>query len=161
MLLRKRAWDILREDYPRVADEATLLEIIRALAGAEGKPQEADAVVVLGPEGDFAGLVTMDDVLAILERNVFRGAPLDGSQGGDWDEAFRRACLGCGEVRAKDLARPDEPAVHPNDPLLMVVESFLDRGRNTAVVREGDRVLGVVLKADAFREVGREVLGGA
>ncbi len=160
MLLRKRAWDIVRVDYASVAESANMLEIVRALSAVREKQPDQDAVVVLGPGGVFRGLVSMDELLAVLERRVFRDKGLDGTRGADWDEAFRRACLTCGEVRAKDLMRPDEPPVQPNDPLLMVVEAFLKRQGNTAVMREGDRVLGVVLKFDVFAEVGREVLGG-
>jgi len=160
MLLRKRAWDIVREDYASVPESANMLETVRALTEAQQRHPGLDAVVVLGPEGVFRGLVSMDDLLAAMERNVFRDKGLDGTRGADWDEAFRRACLTCSEVRAADLLRQDEPAMHPNDPLIMVVEFFLDRRGNTAVVREGERVLGVVLKTDAFAEVGREVLGG-
>ncbi len=160
MLLRKRAWDIVREDYASVPESANMLETVRALAEAQRRQPGLDAVVVLGADGMFRGLVSMDDLLAALERNVFKDKGLDGTRGTDWDQAFRRACLTCGEVRAADLLRPDEPSMHPNDPLIMVVESFLERRGNVAVVREGERVLGVVLKADAFAEVSREVLGG-
>lgn len=160
MLLRKRAWDIVREDYASVPETANMLETVRALTDAQAVLPGLDAVVVLGPDGAFRGLVAMDDLMAALERNVFRDKALDGTRGSDWDEAFRRACLTCSEVGAADMMRPDEPAIRPNDPLIMVVESFLDRRCNTAVVREGERVLGVVRKGDAFAEVAREVLGG-
>ena len=44
MLLRKRAWDIMREDYASVREDASLSEAIRAL-GESRKKQPDNAFV--------------------------------------------------------------------------------------------------------------------
>ena len=73
-------------------------------------------------------------------------------------KAFTRACKACADKGIDDLLEDNVPTLLPNDPLVLVVESFLKPRQDWALVCEGDKVLGVVFKSDIFKEVSRDVL---
>lgn len=158
MLMRKRAWDIMRDDYTRVREDAGLVELMRSLKDAVAGDADNHIAVVSDQAGRFKGVVTMWKVMRKLEQCVFSEDQLLKFSDGDWDRAFIRACKACADKGIEDLMDHDVPSVQPNDPLVMVVETFLKHQRGWALVREGDKVLGAVFKSDIFKEVSRDVL---
>jgi CBS domain-containing protein len=59
-------------------------------------------------------------------------------------------------VEIRDFMQIDVPRINPNEPLARVLEIFLDYRRGRAVVEDGDRILGVVLLADLYREISKD-----
>ncbi len=158
MLMRKRAWDIMRDDFTTVGEGTGLMEIIRALR--QGVELDADnhIAVVLDGDGEFKGVITMWNVMRKLEDCVFRDDSLLDLKDQDWDKAFAVACRSCAARGIGDLLETKVPVVLPNDPLITVVEEFLRHQGGWSLVKDGDRVLGVIFKSDIFREVSRDVL---
>jgi len=158
MLMRKRAWDIMRDDYTRVQEGSGLVELIATLTEAVAEDADNHIAVVSDAGGRVKGVISMWNVMRKLEQCVFSEDQLLKYSDGDWDRAFTRACRACSDKGIEDLLEDDVPSVLPNDPLILVVETFLKHRREWALVREGDKVLGVVFKSDIFKEVSRDVL---
>ncbi|BBD08560.1 HPP family protein [Desulfovibrio ferrophilus] len=158
MLMRKRAWDIMRDDYTRVEAGSGLVSLIQVLKDAVSEDADNHIAVVVDETGKYKGVITMWNVMRKLEQCVFSEDMLLKYSDGDWDRAFTRACKACSDKGVDDLLEDNVPSVQPNDPLVVVVESFLKHRRGWALVREGGKVLGVVFKSDIFKEVSRDVL---
>lgn len=158
MLMRKRAWDIMRDDYTTVGEDTGLMEIIRALRlGVEGDSDNHIAVVE-DADGNYKGVITMWNVMRKLEECVFGDDSLLDLKDQDWDKAFALACRACSAKGIGDLLETKVPMVQPNDPLITVVEEFLQHQRGWSLVLDGERVIGVIFKSDIFKEVSRDVL---
>lgn len=153
MLLRKRTWDIMREDFASVREDASLSDAIRALGESREKYPDCSVVLVFSQSGHFLGLLSMWNLVQGMGPCLLKGSMLEGSEV-DWDKAFGRACRNCAQVRISECLQTDVPILKPNDPLARVLEVFLDYRRGRAVVEEGGRVIGLVTLADLFREIG-------
>lgn len=157
MLFRKRAWDIMRDDFARVDESASLAEAVRALRESQKKAPENNVVLVLGQSGAkrdvLKGAVSVWTVLAAVNELVLRDSELKLAQESDFDKAFARASAVCTHTSLSGHMEPDVPTLKPNDPLPAVLELFLRRRRGWAVVEENGKVLGVVLVADLYREL--------
>ena len=159
MLLRKRAWDLMREEFPTVSEDATLAEAIRVLRHEMKESPENYIVVVKKKNGTIKGVVSIWDALKAVESSVLKDENLKMSEETDWDQAFARASKICTQTALNDdLLETDVPLLRPNDPLLIVLETLLAKHRSWAVVEEGGRVIGIVLAADVFRELSRDMV---
>lgn len=152
MLLRKRAWDIMREDYASVREDASLSEAIRALSESRKEQPDNAFVLVFTKNDHFLGILSMWNLIQGMGPCLLKGSVQDGSDV-DWDKAFGLACRSCAQVRISDCLQTDVPILKPNDPLARVLEVFLDYRRGRAVVEEGGRIIGVVTLADLFKEI--------
>lgn len=158
MLMRKRAWDIMRDDFTSVDESSGLLPLISALRDAVSNDSDNHIAVVFDDDGRFKGVITMWDVMKRLEKSVFSDEIVLRYDDADWDKAFARACRACADKGIDGLLQEDVPVVQPTDPLVVVIEAFLDHRRGWALVQDADKVLGVIFKSDIFREVSRDVL---
>jgi len=158
MLMRKRAWDLMREDFTRVDESTSLTEVIRLIRETTGKQADNHICLVFDKTGQFKGVITMWGVLRHLESSVFTDEIIRDFADNNWDQAFGAACRACAEKGILELVETSFPEVRPNDPLVMVLGEFLVHRRGWAVVRESGRVLGVILKTDVFREIANDVL---
>lgn len=157
MLLRKRAWDIMREEYAFVREDASLSEAIVALTAVRKKQPDTSFVLVFSKSERFLGILSMWNLIQGMGPCLLKGSVLDGNEV-DWDKAFGQACRSCAQVRISDCLQSDVPVLKPNDPLARVLEVFLDYRRGRAVVEEGGRVIGVVTLADLFKEIGESLI---
>lgn len=153
MLLRKRAWDIMREEYAFVRLEDNLTTAIEALGKIRLKQPDMSFVLVFSENDRFAGLLSMWTLLQNMGPCLLKGTDLMDSTTINWDQAFVRACHSCAQVKVSNCLQPDVPILKPNEPLARVMEVFLDYRRGRAVVEEGGRIIGVVTLADVFKEI--------
>ncbi|MCK9240155.1 CBS domain-containing protein [Desulfocurvus sp.] len=158
MLMRKRAWDIMRDDLTIVGEDIGFMELIRALYRGLEADTDNHIAVIQDADGVFKGVVTMWNVMRKLEECVFGDDALMELKDQDWDRAFALACRACSAKGIAGLLETKVPRVQPNDPLITVVADFLRHRRGWSLVCDGDKVLGVIFKADIFKEVGRDVL---
>ena len=162
MLFRKRAWDLMREDFASVDESASLAEAVRVLRESQEKTPENNVVLVLGREGSRTGVlkgaVSIWTVLAALDENVLRDHELKVAEESDFDKAFARASAACTHVALSGHMEPDVPMLKPTDPLPVVLELFLRKKRGWAVVAENGKVLGVVLVADLYRTLSNDMV---
>ncbi|MHC1752346.1 CBS domain-containing protein [Humidesulfovibrio sp.] len=160
MLFRKRAWDIMRDEFATVDEEASLAEAVRALRESQIKSPENNIVLVMGKSGGkevLKGAVSVWTVLAALDEKVLRDPELKVARESDFDKAFARASAVCTHTALAPHLEPDVPSLKPTDPLPVVLDLFMRRKRGWAVVQENGKVLGVVLVADLYRELSADI----
>lgn len=154
-MLRKRAWDLMRTEFLQVSAEAPLAQAMAGLLGLTSRQPDNQVVVAVDAQGCLAGVLTLRDMLRIVEEGVLTEEMLQDIDEAEWDRAFVHACTGsCGEPVAEHLNR-QPPVASPTDPLLVVIDLLVASGSGFVVVCEGQRPLGLVLASDVFREVGR------
>jgi CBS domain-containing protein len=152
MLLRKRAWDIMREEFPSVQEDAAVQEVVKSLAASRTRFPDNNCVVVNSRKGEFRGVVSMWNLIHSMGPCLLKGMGLDEREV-DWDKAFERACRECAQDSIAGYIQTDVPRIKANDPLARILEIFLDYRRGRAVVEEGGKVIGIVLLADLYREI--------
>ena len=158
MLLRKRAWDMMREEFATVDQDGSLADVITAVRESMKESPENHAVVVLGRNKKFKGIISIWSVLKAVEGTVLKDENLKLSEDTDWDKAFARACKICTSTDLEDHLELNVPRVKPNDPLLMVLETFLKSKTSWAVVEEGSRVIGMLYVGDVYRDLSRDMV---
>lgn len=159
MLLRERAWDVMRTDMVSVSEDMSLRDAATALRGAMKIQSDRACAVVLGKGGGFKGVVTAWWLLLYMERCVMRDSANPGGERRA-EEAFRTACRKCFSERAGDMVERDVPVVKPQDPLFVVLKAMLTTRRRWAVVMEGEKVLGVIAAEDVFQHMDFDALEG-
>ncbi|MFW5489243.1 MAG: HPP family protein [Desulfovibrio sp.] len=159
MILRKRAWDIMRTDFAKVDDQATLADVMKIMRESLKDTPEAHIVLVLSEMGNLRGVVSAFDVLKTAENIVVQDqSVLSDSEGTDWDAAFRRACGMCSGIEITKVMNDKVPSVKPNDPLLLVLHALVEARHNWIVVEEGEKPIGIIVISDLYREITREMV---
>ncbi len=158
MLLRKRAWDIMREEFLVVEEKTSMAEVITKLRESISKHADDDFAIVIKESGQLAGVITARDMLRAIEDCVLRDDVVRNAEETDWDRAFAKACTLCCHRSVKDIMERRPPTVRPNDPVLLVLNKLVDSKVRWAVVEEGAKPIGVVLINDLFSEISREMV---
>ena len=159
MLLRKRAWDFMREEPPTVTDAASLAEVMRTLRTAMKEDPELRNVIVTDKAGHYKGTVSIWTILRQVEKSVFRDSDMRLVGENDWDRILERAVRICPQTGIEEMIETEVARIKPSDPLLAVLEIFLSKKRwRYAVVEEGGKAMGIVLAADVFRELTRDMI---
>ncbi|MFP4168605.1 MAG: HPP family protein [Desulfonatronovibrionaceae bacterium] len=156
MLLRMRAWDIMREEFPRVQDDASLTQVIKEMNKVRRQQPDINCGLVFTSRDEYVGVVSMWNILQAMGPCLLKSTGFT-ERDVDWDQAFNRACRLCSQVRLKDFVQKDVPVVKPNDPLARIMEIFLDYRRGRAIVAEGGRIMGLILLSDLYKEIARDV----
>ena len=114
-----------------IGDDARLIEAAKLLAGAG-----TDMVVVCGPDGSLAGVVTKTDVVRQISH-----------------------CQGSGcTIAASDLTTRDVVVCRPDDWLHKVWSSMKERGfKNVPITDQASRPIGVLNGRDALEGLLRDV----
>ena len=153
MLLRKRAWDIMREEYPAVTEDASLVRVIKTLKDCRKECPDNNFVLVLSMDGKKCrGVLSMWNIIQALGPCLLKEVTIN-DRDVNWDKVFNHACLTCSQIDIKDFMQVDVPRINPNEPLTRILEIFLDYRRGRAIVEDGERILGVVLLADLYNEI--------
>ncbi|WP_243544083.1 CBS domain-containing protein [Pseudodesulfovibrio tunisiensis] len=158
MMLRKRAWDMMRDDFPTVRDDASLAEAIRVMRESMKETPDNQAVVVLNRNDKLVGVVTIWDLFRAVKSSVLKDEYLHDDGEVDWDQQFANACLICTQMRLDDYMVTEPTLLKPNDPVLLVLDSFLKKKRAWALVEEGGRIMGIVYATDVYREMTRDMV---
>jgi len=136
-------------------------QVARALRESQQTSPENNVVLVLAKSGDGApklkGAVSVWKVLEAMDECVLRDPELRVVEDSDFDQTFARACAVCTHTSLARHLESDVPMLKPGDPLPVVLELFLRKKRGWAVVEENGKVLGVVLVADVYREISRDM----
>ncbi|WP_319780979.1 CBS domain-containing protein [Maridesulfovibrio sp.] len=158
MLLRKRAWDIMNEDFSTIEDSASLAEAIRALRDSMKEAPDNHVVVVKKKNGSLRGVVSIWTMLKAVEEIVLKDEDLSLTEEADWDRAFKRAGTACCSTALDEHIEEDVAILKPTDPMLVVLEIFRKKKRSWALVQEGGNIIGVVLLSDVYREITRDLV---
>lgn len=158
MLQRKRAWDVMREEFPRADESVTLAEAGKILYEAMKTTPEMNVCVITGPRGQLKGAVSTWTVFRAVEHGVIKDAKLMRSEETDWDRNFHRACTVCTHVGLEGVMDTGFAVLKPSDSMFTVLEAFLEKNRSYAVVEEGGKVIGLILALDLYKEFAREMV---
>ncbi len=146
----------MREEYPAVTEDASLTSVIKALEKSRNEYPDNNFVVVLSKDRKlFKGVLSMWNLIQALGPCLLKSIGMV-ERDVNWDNAIKHACVTCSQVEIKDFMQIDVPRINPNEPLARVLEIFLDYRRGRAIVEDGDRILGVVLLADLYREISKD-----
>jgi CBS domain-containing protein len=157
MLYRKRAWDIMRGEVPAVSEDATLSRVIEVMLESLTHTPDNDCVLVKGKEGGLAGVITMRNMVQAMGPDLIKKTSGTKKDETNYEKSFRLACQLGAQTGIKKIISKDIPRIRPSDTLVRVIEVFLDYNRSRAVVEEGDKVMGIVLLADVYREIARNI----
>lgn len=158
MMLRKRAWDMMRDDFPTVEDDATLAETIRIMRQSMVEAPDSQVVIVNDKRGRLVGTVNLWKLFKAVKQSVLKDENLRTDGNVDWDQQFKNACLICTQMPLEDYLIKSPPILKPNDPILVVLDVFLKSRRDWALVTEGEKVIGVVYVTDVYREMTRDMV---
>ncbi|MBG0789465.1 MAG: CBS domain-containing protein [Desulfovibrionaceae bacterium] len=158
MMLRKRAWDMMRDEFPTVQEDASLAEAIRVMREAMVEAPDSQVVVVQNKGGKLVGTINLWKLFKAVKQSVLKDENLKADGNVDWDQQFANACLICTQERLENSLIKDPPTLKPNDPILVVLDVFLKSRRDWALVMESDKVMGVVYVTDVYREMTRDMV---
>jgi CBS domain containing-hemolysin-like protein len=158
MLLRKRAWDMMHEDFATIDESASLAEAIRLLRDSMKTAPDNNIVVVKKKNGSLKGVASIWTMLKAVEEKVLKDEDLRLDENTDWDRAFKRAGTACSHSSLDEHIETDIPILKPRDPMLVVLELFRKKHRSWALVQEGGSIIGVVLISDVYRELTRDLV---
>lgn len=158
MMLRKRAWDMMRDDFPTVQEDASLAEAIRVMRESMKEAPDSQVLIVTNKAGKLVGAINLWKLFKAVKSSVLKDENLKQDGKVDWDQQFANACLICTQLRLHDHLIKSPPILKPNEPILLVLDTFLKSRRDWALVMEGERVMGVVYVTDVYREMTRDMV---
>ena len=158
MLLRKRAWDMMHEDFSTIDESSSLAEAIKVLRESMKVTPENSIVVVKNKKGSLRGVASIWTMLKGVEEQVLRDEELTLTEEADWDMVLKKAGTTCCSIPLNQYIEKDVSILKPTDPILVVLEIFRKKKRSWALVQEGGKIIGVVLLSDVYREVTRELI---
>jgi predicted transcriptional regulator len=157
MLLRKRAWDLMRDGLPEIRENAGVKEIVQLMDQAYKDFGGAALVLVHDKEGAFRGVATPGHVLEAFEHVLFKSGATRGFSGSDWDHVFAKACKECAAAGLDGLMDERPPLVEPGDAMLVTLEALIKGGRGYVLVKEKGKVIGAVFERELFGEMARDL----
>jgi len=157
MLLRKRAWDIMRKDTVRAGLDQSVAEAMQALDATMAASPENHTVLVQDPDGVVVGSVSIWDVLRHLDAAVAHDPELKHADRPGYESAVRGTWVRLAATPLSEIMDPHVPMIAPQDPLALVLEKMLMHGRSMAAVADAGKVLGTVHIHDVYASVGAAV----
>ncbi len=162
--------------YPHVADSVSLREAMVAIGTSAVRLEDGFLVapryvLVFDSQGDFVGVISRRDLLRGLApgyrsmKQALEGAPgvlptmTDGlEQAFAWDSLFSPRALASSKDPVKTIMAPPKAVVNVADPLGVVVNTMLQHNVDLIPVRDGDKIVGVVLMTDIFDRVAQHIM---
>lgn len=157
MLLRKRAWDIVREEYPTLLENDSLTDAVRKLNACVGNACGCLCALVFNDEGHLKGSISIWDTMRFMEDKLTQRSTMRGGEDG-YDRVFHNACKLAGSTKVKSLMDRDMTILAPDDSLITIMDKLVKKGRSYAVVKDASKVIGVIMINDVFHEVGTEMV---
>jgi len=158
MLLRKRTWDILQEEFPKVAAGATLSEAMVALYLHQKDNPSCLAVAVVDERNKPVGLVTMRGILHYINESMRSREILRSFQAATFEEVMDQSCDAFGSTPLDSILDKDLLLAHPEDPLLFLMRDFLRNNKEIALVVDGEKILGMATLQDLYKGISNDVV---
>ncbi len=156
MLYRKRAWDIMRSEFPSVKEDVTLLQVIEAMENSLAQYPDNDCLLVTTREGRFVGVITRWNIVKAMGLNLLKKMTIN-KDDENYEKAFKLVSQLGAQTGIKKIIQKDIPRIKPHDTLDRIIESFLDYNRGRAVVIEGEKIFGMVILGDVYKEIARNI----
>lgn len=157
MLYRRRAWDIMRTEFPEVEEKATLGQVIEALQKSLVHNPDNSCVLVTTGNKRLVGFISIRNIMLAMGPDLIKKTARSSDEV-SYEKAFILACQLGAQTGIKKVIQKDVPRIRPNDTLARIVEVFLDYNRELAVVEEGEKIMGTVTLADIYQEIARNAM---
>ncbi|MDR2504132.1 MAG: CBS domain-containing protein [Deltaproteobacteria bacterium] len=152
MLMRKRAWDMAREDYARVEGDASLVEVMRKLSECVKSGNGCLCVLVF--EGtELLGAVSIWDTIRFMNSTIRQIGLSREEREWDFENLFHAVCALGAAAHVTDVMDTGYTILAPDMPIPEIMAKLVKNGRSYAVVMEGTRTLGVIMIQDIFVEL--------
>jgi CBS domain-containing protein len=158
------------EDYPRVHEDATLLDSFRVLHEGFATGRRFRHVLVLDARNRLAGILGMRDILRGLFPDYLRSKEMSHRVEGAvpdfpaltliWAETCHTQCKEAARKPVKGFMAPVPSSVNITDPITKAAYLMVIHDTSMLPVVEGDRLAGVVRMIDVFNEASKVVLHG-
>lgn len=164
-------------EYVLVNEGQTLLQAFQAMEADRQKKNNAQAhrdALVLDDDGNLKGKVTIIDIFKALEPNYARLEKADGAEQtlskdyvlnlfkdyGLWAEPLTDICQKGASLLVKDIMHVPEESefVQEEDSLDKALHLYIMGVHQPIIVKNGDKVAGVLRLGDMFEEVRKRIL---
>ncbi len=152
-----RARDLMKQAFLRLGAGHVLNEALAILLDPQSRRSGPRLLIVLNPDGSFAGTLSARDLLASLVPDwIHEGA------NGETKETQERRLLG--DIRnnlgllVSDAMNRETPTVSLDDPLPVLAKLMREKYLESLPVLEEGRVRGIVQLVDVFSAVARLAL---
>lgn len=151
------ARDLMRLAFLRLGAAHTLREALAILLDPEAQQADGPRVlVVLHPDGTFAGTLTMRFLLRALTPHW---ATDEESDDMDFEARLLAAVQDRLDLKVTEAMNRDALTVGPDERLPRLVEAMQEKRLDCVPVIEDDRVAGVIFLTDVFSAAARLALG--
>jgi len=157
MLLRKRAWDIMRDEFAKVSETDTLDRAIAELDRIRRTQPDAECVLVFAQDGRLAGAMCMGTILRAVLECMPTEKDMKRTESLSWEQAYFKSRQICEQKAVKDLYNRVNTVVSPEDPIQDVIQKILKSRRGWAVVADGEKVIGYLMLSDLYKEAMRDL----
>ncbi len=151
-MIRKRAWDVMRSEFPSVGAKETLGEAAAAIRSFRETRPDMDAAAVF-EGGEYVGLIGAFAILKALEKCALSDSLRMSVGPEDFEATFREERRRCLKAPAASAVDGKIPVLPPGEPLFLVMDAMLKADRGYAAIVEGGKLLGLVLAGDVLKEL--------
>jgi len=152
----KKNRDVMTPDFEAVSKDASLKKAFDGIRKALEKAPYPFGLVVIGQEGKYAGLLTLDDFMSEL-RQLYRDA-CDKPGRTEWTSRFFSECEVLGSKKVSEIMSCKRLSVRSDDRFERSCELVLYKRLNLlAVVDEELRPVGIITRRDVLAEIGQRM----
>jgi len=151
------ARDLMSLAFLRLGSGHSLREAVSILLNPEAGAEGRRVLIVLNPDGSFAGTLTTRFMLRALLPEWADSAP-ESQDGPEFERRLHDAMQEKMELTVADAMNPNVPTVEYGERLPHLIEIMLEKRLDCMPVIEAGRVVGVVYLTDVFVAAARLAL---
>ncbi len=154
-------------EYPLISSEATLKTVLRIMnelwQAKTNKPKTGRRHVVVLEDNTPVGIFGINEMLKAIEPQFMEVTSMGmrfavSSVPVFWDGLFTERCRELANIKIKEFATPFEHHVNANDSLLRASCYMIRYNVDSLPVKNNDRLVGIVLNEDIFKEISNLVV---
>ncbi len=144
--------DMMNADFPTIKADVHLKEAYLAIKKNLEGPPHSPGIVVLDNKGEYAGLLTVDDLMKELSR-LYRDA-CDKPGKKDWIESFSDQCELIALKQVSEIMSGKRLSIQADDDFEKSCELILYKNLNLlAVVDENSKPVGIITRRKVLSEI--------
>lgn len=152
MVLQQTNNDVMTRDFATINADALLKEAYEAIKKNLEGPPHSPALVVLGNDGRYSGVLTIDDLMKELGR-LYRDA-CDKPGRKDWVDAFFSQCELAGIKKVSEIMSGKRLSIRAGDSFEKSCELILYKKLHLlAVIDENSKPVGIITRRKVLTEI--------